>query len=111
MSTVKGPLACGGGALSPLGIAGIDLWREPRSGETPQSNGLILLGPATRATGTRPDVQAVYPNYPDSGSSGWGHLLNTKELANGLYKIHAIAHDLAGKSVDLGVKTIDVENR
>jgi hypothetical protein len=36
-----------------------------------------------------------------NGSAGYG---------NGTYKIHAIAHDAAGKSLDLGTKTITVNN-
>jgi hypothetical protein len=32
-------------------------------------------------------------------------------VGNGTYNIHAIAHDKAGKSTDLGTKTIVVDNR
>jgi hypothetical protein len=43
-------------------------------------------------------------NELPSNNGSWG-------VGNGTYNIHAIAHDLAGNSTDLGVKTIVVDNK
>jgi hypothetical protein len=108
-STVTGVVTFGGWVLSSAGNSKVDLWREPKPGEAGRSNGLILLGTAASA-GARPDVEALYPNYPDSASAGWGYRLHSNELGNGSFRIHTIAHDLAGNSIDLGVRTIIVKN-
>jgi hypothetical protein len=116
-SNVSGSVGFTGWALSSAGISVVDIWREPNPGEPA---GLIYIGAANSVTGARPDVQAAYPNYPENASAGWGYLMLTNELpsnngswgvGNGTYNIHAIAHDLAGNSTDLGVKTIVVDNK
>jgi subtilase family serine protease len=118
-SNVSGALPFTGWALSPAGITAVDIWREPNPGETAQSNGLIYIGPADLVAGSRTDVQALYPNYPGAASAGWGYMLLTNELpsnggnsgvGNGAYRIHALAHDAAAQTTDLGVKTIAVNN-
>lgn len=117
-SSVSGAIGVSGWALSPAGITGVDVWREPNMGEAGGANGLLLIGPATLVAGARPDVQALYPNYAGSDQAGWGLQLLTNELpgnsaaglGNGTYKIHAIAHASDGQSIDLGTRTITVNN-
>jgi hypothetical protein len=64
-------------------------------------------------------VQAVYPTTPLQYRAGWGYQLLTNVLpnssgagapGNGTYKIHAIAFDKSGLQLDLGTKTIVVNN-
>jgi hypothetical protein len=114
---VSGSLGFTGWALSLAGISWVDLWREPNAGE---GNNLVYIGQASSITGSRPDVEADYPAYPENTSAGWGFLILTNELpsndgntgvGNGTYNIHAIAHDLDGNSKDLGTKTIAVDNK
>jgi len=116
-SNVSGSVAFTGWALSSATISSVDIWREPNPGEGPN---LLYLGTAALIDGARPDVQLLYPNYPGSASAGWGYLILTNELpanngnvgvGNGTYNIHAIAHDFAGDSTDLGTKTIVVDNQ
>jgi hypothetical protein len=65
----------------------------------------------------RLDVQATFPNSPWSYRAGWGYLLLTNFLpnpggpiGNGTYRLHAIAVNKAGNSLDLGTRTITVDN-
>ena len=69
--------------------------------------------------GARPDVVAAYPNVPFNYRAGWGYLMLTTGLpnnggspgpGNGTYRLHAIAHNTAGTAVDLGTRTITVDN-
>jgi hypothetical protein len=119
VSTVAGAVGFTGWALAAAGIATVDVWRVANPGETPTANGMVFIGDATFTPGTRPDVQAAYPNYLNSGAAGWGFLILTNELpsnsgnsgiGNGTYQIHALAHDTLGNTTDLGVKTIVVNN-
>ncbi len=115
---LSGSIAVTGWALDNIEVTGVDIWREPVAGE-PASPALILIGNATFVAGARPDVQALYPTTPFNYQAGWGYLLLTNELpnngspagiGNGTYKIHAIAHNKTGVSLDLGTKTITVNN-
>ncbi len=115
---LAGSIAVTGWALDSIQVTGVDIWREPVAGE-PATPALILIGNATFVAGARPDVQALYPNYPFSSQAGWGYLLLTNELpnnggaagpGNGTYKLHAIAHNVTGTALDLGAKTITVNN-
>ena len=118
-SSINGSVGFTGWALSPAGISSVDIWREANPGEAGPGD-LIYIGTAISITGSRPDVQALYPNYPQSNSSGWGLMILTNELpandgnsgtGNGTYRMHALAHDLAGQTTDLGVKTVVVDNK
>jgi Divergent InlB B-repeat domain/Beta-propeller repeat/Viral BACON domain len=116
---IAGAIAVTGWALDNVEVSLVDIWRAPVTGETPGSNGLVLIGDATFVAGTRPDVQAAYPNEPFNYQAGWGYLMLTDELpdsngsggvGNGTYVLHAIAHNLAGVETDLGARTITVNN-
>jgi hypothetical protein len=95
----------------------VDISREPVTGE-PAGN-LIFIGTAVFVADARPDVQAMFSTYPFSYRAGWGYQMLTNFLpnasgsgapGNGTYKIHAIAHNKGGTQVDLGTKTITVDN-
>ena len=116
---VSGSIAVTGWALDSIEVTGVNVMREPVAGE-PASPPQIQVGGATFVAGARPDVQALYPTTPFNYQAGWGYLLLlTNELSNnggaagpgnGTYKLHAIATNKSGVSVDLGTKTITVNN-
>jgi hypothetical protein len=119
-SNVSGSVGFTGWALSSAGISSVGIYREPNPGEATQSNGFVLIGTASSIAGSRPDVETQYPNYPENNAAGWGFLILTNELpsnegntgvGNGTYQIHAIAKDSAGKTTDLGTRTIVVDNK
>jgi hypothetical protein len=73
----------------------------------------FFIGDAVFVEGARPDVEAAYPDYPLNYKAGWGYMMLTNSLpngGNGVFKIYAVATDLEGKNVTLGVKTITIDN-
>jgi hypothetical protein len=115
-SNVSGAIGVTGWALSEAGIASVDIYREPGPG---QATPLVFIGTADIVTGSRPDVQALYPSYPGSNQAGWGLAVLTNELpsntgatsvGNGTYNLHAIATGNDGQTTDLGARTIIVDN-
>jgi hypothetical protein len=61
----------------------------------------------------------MFPAYPLNYRAGWGYQMLTNFLpnasgsgasGNGTYKLHAIPFDKAGNQVDLGTRTITVDN-
>ncbi len=114
---IAGAIPVTGWALDSVEVSKVDIWREPVMGESP--GGLIYIGDAVFVSGARPDVQGLYGNLPLSDRGGWGYSLLTNFLPNssgagalgiGTYKLHAIAHNKTGSFMDLGTKTITVDN-
>ena len=105
--------------MDDIEILKVQFWRDPVGSESPAANGLIYIADATFVAGARPDVQAAYPNYPLNDRAGWGYMMLTNFLpnkgvapgpGNGVYKLHAIAIDRDGHTVELGTKTISCDN-
>ena len=116
---ITGSIAVTGWALDSIEVTKVDIWREPVPGEAAQSGGLVYIGDAVFVVGSRPDVETAYPNAPLNYRAGWGYLMLTTGLpnnggssgpGNGTYKLHAIAHNKTGASLDLGTRTITVDN-
>ena len=51
--------------------------------------------------GMRMDVKSAYPNYPNSGDSGFGMVLNYSNLSSGNHTISARVHNQDGKTLPL----------
>jgi hypothetical protein len=116
---ISGAIPVGGWALDNVEIVKVDIWRDKIGNEDVRPNGLVFIGDAMFVPGARPDVQAAFPTLPFNTRAGWGYALLTSVLpnnggspgpGNGTYVLHAIAHDRAGLAVDLGPRTITVDN-
>jgi len=116
---IAGAIPVTGWALDNIEVSKVDIWREPMSGESAQSNSLVYIGDAVFVDGARPDVETANPSAPLNWRGGWGYMMLTNFLpgtsglsgaGNGTYVLHAIAHNLAGNSADLGTKTITCDN-
>jgi hypothetical protein len=116
---VVGAIPVTGWALDNIEVTKVDVWREPVGAELPGSNGLVYVGDAVFVDGARPDVESSFYNTPLNYRAGWGYMLLTNflpnaaistQLGNGVYHLHAIAHNKGGTSVDLGTRTITVDN-
>jgi hypothetical protein len=79
----------------------------------------VFIGNAVLIAGSRPDVQATYPNAPFNYSAGWGYMLLTNflpngggsgPLGNGTYTLHALVTNQTGQILDLGTRVITVDN-
>jgi hypothetical protein len=104
--THQGSIPVTGWVLDDVGVEKVDIVLE--------LNGTMLsLGSAIFVRGARPDVETAYPDYPISDRAGWGYMLLTNYLpngGNGVYTLHAVAHDIEGNSTTLGTKTITIDN-
>lgn len=110
---ISGSIAVTGWALDDIGVTKVTIWRDPIGAEPVHPNGLIYIGDALFVPGTRPDVEARYPGFPNVDSAGWGYLMLTNTLpgkGNGTFKLHAFAVNGVGNQVELGAKTIGVAN-
>ncbi|HEX4594099.1 MAG TPA: hypothetical protein VH157_07480 [Bryobacteraceae bacterium] len=114
---IVGAIPVTGWSLDNIEVTHVDILREPVSGEAPGS--LVFIGTAIFVADARPDVQSLFPASPLQYRAGWGYQLLTNLLpnssgsgpiGNGTYTLHAVAFNSAGLQLDLGAKTITVDN-
>jgi len=115
-STVSGSIAVTGWALDDIEVKKVEVKRDPFAGDPPAAiglDGLVYIGDAVMVRGARPDIEALYPDYPNSDRAGWGYMMLTYGLpnkGNGIFRIHAIAEDVNGNKTKLGIKQITSDN-
>lgn len=105
-SAVSSSVPVTGWVLDDVGVSSVGIYRE-------EGKSLVYIGDALFVEGARPDVEQAYPGYPLNYRAGWGYMMLTNFLpngGNGTFKIHAVAVDMEGHQVTLGVKTIYVDN-
>jgi hypothetical protein len=105
-ANVASSIAVTGWALDDSGVDHVKIYRVDGSTN-------VYIGDATFVEGARPDVAALYPQYPYNTRAGWGYMLLTNFLpngGNGTFVIRAIATDVVGKQTVLGTKTIHCDN-
>jgi uncharacterized repeat protein (TIGR01451 family) len=108
---VEGAIGVTGWALDDTGVARVVVSRDPVAGE-PQG-ARIFIGDGVFVSGTRPDVAAAFPSYPNATRAGWGYMLLTNMLpgqGNGTFKLWIHAIDREGQEVLLGTRTITCSN-
>ena len=67
--------------------------------------------PSTAQYGsTRPDVEAAFPDVPDSLYTGFSANIDTTALVNGIHQLSVRAWDNQGASRELGTRTVQVIN-
>lgn len=100
--TVNNSIPVTGWVLDDIGVSSVKIYND----ET-------YVGDAIFVEGARPDVQAVFPNYPNNYKAGWGYMLLSRFLpngGNGVYNLVAKATDLEGNEFVLGSKSITIDN-
>ncbi|MCU0289217.1 MAG: BACON domain-containing protein, partial [Acidobacteria bacterium] len=105
-ATVYGSIPVTGWALDDTGVESVKIYRA-------LNEHFVYIGDAVFIEGARPDVELAYPSYPNNYKAGWGYMLLTNVLpnaGNGTFTLHALAWDKEGHQVDLGWKTINVDN-
>nr|MCU0479524.1 putative Ig domain-containing protein [Chloroflexota bacterium] len=75
---VEGAIGVTGWALDDTGVNRVVVSRDPVAGE-PQG-ARIFIGDGVFVSGTRPDVAAAFPSYPNATRAGWGYMLLTNML-------------------------------
>jgi hypothetical protein len=110
-AVVTGSIPVSGWVLDDLGISRVRIYRDPVSPEQPGAQ--VYIGDGVFVQGARPDVEAAYRPYPNSGRAGWGYLLLTNVLPNrgtGDYRLYVYADDADGHTVFLGTRRIVGDN-
>ncbi len=102
-SVVRGSVPITGWVLDDVEVKSIKIYREA-------GNGSFYVGDAVFVEGARPDVEAAYPGYPRSHMAGWGYMMLTNFLPDGIHVINVFALDGAGNRVNLGSSTIFIDN-
>ncbi len=99
---LDGSIPVTGWVLDDLGVESIKLY-----------NGDSYIGDGVLVEGARPDVEAMFPDYPNNYKAGWGYMLLSNCLpngGNGIYTLTAKAIDWDGHESILGTKTITIDN-
>jgi len=104
-TTVSGSIPITGWAIDDICISSVKIFRVINA-----NGDLASIGDALFVDGTRPDIEAAYPDYPNHTRAGWGYMMLTNTLPDGQYVLKAIAKDTAGKETELGSKTITIDN-
>ena len=105
-STVRSSIPVTGWILDDIGVESVKIYRK-------EGDSLGYIGDAVFVDGARPDVEQAFPGYPFNYRAGWGYMMLTNFLpngGNGTFDIHAIAVDIEGNQVPLGIKTITCDN-
>ena len=85
-----------------------------------EPNNHIFVGTAAFVSGSRPDVEPHFAEYPLNYRAGWGFMVLTNMLpdlvrgrsagGNGAFRLHAYAIDTEGLSTYLGSKAFNANN-
>jgi hypothetical protein len=105
-SNVAGSIPVTGWALDDRGLKSVKIYLL-------QGTTAAYIGDAIFVEGARPDVAALYPDYPNNTKAGWGYMMLTHffpGMGNGTYILSAVATDQMGKTTVLGTTTIHVDN-
>lgn len=109
-SLVRSSVPVTGWALDDIAVERVSIWRNGTSAE---GGGKRYIGDAFLVEGARPDVEPLYPTYPQNYKAGWGYMMLSHFLpngGNGTYTLYAYAHDGADHETLLGSKTITCDN-
>lgn len=115
-STVSGIVPLSGWTLDEIEVTRVEIKRNPDPedpDEALDSDGLVYMGDAIFIEEARPDIEVMYPDYPLNHRAGWGYALLTNSLpkrGNGVITIYAFAHNACGNRVEIGKKTIVLDN-
>jgi hypothetical protein len=110
-----GGLRLSGWALDDIGLAEIEICRDPLPRTQPGGacgGSFMHLGSATFYDAPRPDVARAFPSAPVSDRSGWTYVLDASALprnARGTFRVYAAAKDVEGHWTRLGSKSVTVE--
>jgi alpha-tubulin suppressor-like RCC1 family protein len=115
---LQGSIGVTGWALDDVGVASVKIYRnclwfeDPHNCQSVGGHVVVYVGDAVFVSGARPDVEAVYPTYPESYRGGWGCLLLTSMLPHipngqmsggqGTLTLYAFATDAEGHTTLLG---------
>lgn len=95
-----------GWVVDDMGVENVEILRL-------DGNEWTHIGYAAFIEGARPDIEDLYPDYPDNYEAGWGYMLLTNFFpnnGNGTFTLKAVATDVEGNQTVLGTKSITCDN-
>ena len=107
-TNLSGAIPVTGWATDDIGIARVQIFRDPVAGE---GSSEIYIGDAIRVAGARPDIAAR--GTPGGRSAGWGYMLLSNVLpglGNGTFTFSAYVDDVEGHRTLLGRRTVAFNN-
>lgn len=129
---VVGAIPVTGWALDDIGVERVEIWRNCLTPVDSDRPGVcrnatpagpadkVFIGNASFVPGARADIEAGFPTHPQAYRAGWGYLLLTNALPNqtslsteggqGTITLYAYAIDREGAYVELGSKTVTLDN-
>jgi hypothetical protein len=118
ITNVSGAIPVTGWAVDDVGVSRVDVYRDPVGSENPSIP--VFLGSAAFVSGSRTDIENLFPNTPLNYRGGWGFMVLTNMLpdllngratgGNGTFRLHAYAVDLEGFASYLGTKRFSANN-
>jgi len=102
-ASVSGTIPVTGWALDDIGLDNVSIFRDDGANYD-------YIGDAVFVEGARPDVETMYPGYPQNYQAGWGYMMLTNHMPDGNYTLYAFANDAEGNQTLLGTKNITVDN-
>ncbi len=113
-AVVYGNVAITGWAIDDSDVSSVKIYRNSKQAQDGDSaNNLVYIGDAVFVEDARPDIEALYGEYPRQFRGGWGYMMLSNFLpnnGNGNFTITAIATDNSGNEKNLGSRTIHVDN-
>jgi hypothetical protein len=122
-SGAVGAIAVTGWVVDDVGIANVQLFRNCLAFEPTincqilDGQNVVFIGDATLVPGARPDIEALFPAYPNANVGAWGYLLLTSMLPHipnaqmfggqGPLTLYIFATDLDGHRKQLGRTQFD----
>jgi hypothetical protein len=103
---VRSSIPVTGWALDDIGVESVKIYLVDNGSP-------VFIGDAVFVEGARPDVELLYPGYPNNKRGGWGYMMLTNFLpngGNGSYTFQAVARDVEGYETTLGTKTVTCDN-
>jgi hypothetical protein len=105
-STIQSSVPVTGWVLDDIGVVSVKIYRA-------EGKNLVYIGDGLFVEGARPDIEQAFPDYPNNYKAGWGYMMLTNFVpngGNGTFTFHAIATDIEGHPVTLGIKTVTIDN-
>jgi len=113
-STLSGVVQVGGWALDDVMVMKVELRSD--------ISFWPYIGDLYYTCGTRPDVESIYPNYPDNDCAGWGYMWLTSSMSEAIdpqtgqrlegttHQFYLRIYDTAGHTVDIGHRNLTFLN-
>lgn len=109
-AALTGPIVVAGWALDDIEVVRVGIYLDAAGNA---DDGLVFLGEAMLLEDVRPDVEAIYPEWPFSYRAGWGHTVEPRQLpngGNGPFTFRVYAEDREGNRTLLGTRRVTARN-